>query len=220
MSKKPRDEGFTIVELLLSVSVASIVSVLMVAALVFMYGSLIAEQTRSSMVLESQLFLRRMVEDIRVANEVLVTNTIPDTYDPPGGWLTDDPANILIVTQPAVDVSKDFIYDTDTGYPYQNELIYFGSGSTMYRRTLSNTNATGNAAVTTCPLGTANCPPDVQLTSHLQNLLFTFYDADDEVTADASLARSVELTVNLTRKVYGKDLDVTNTTRMTLRNEN
>jgi prepilin-type N-terminal cleavage/methylation domain-containing protein len=212
--------GFTITELLIAVSVASIASVLIISAFVFMYGSLLKEQTRSQMVLESQVFLKRMVDDIRVANQMLTTNSLPDAYDPVGGWLTSDPANILVLTQPATNASKDFIYNSTTGYPYQNEIIYFGSGATMYRRTLANGSATGNSHITTCPSGTSGCQGDIKLLDNLQNMLFVFYDANDAVTIVPENARSVELSVNLTDKVYGENITVTNKTRVTLRNEN
>jgi prepilin-type N-terminal cleavage/methylation domain-containing protein len=217
---KDNKNGFTIVELLIAVSVASIASILIMSAFVFMYGSLVREQTRAQMVLDSQIFLKRMVEDIRVANQMLTTNSLADSYDPVGGWVTSDPANIMVITQPAIDVNKDFIYDSTTGYPYQNEIVYFGSGKIMYRRTLSNPSATGNSAKTTCPANTANCPPDIKLLDNLQNMLFVFYDINDAVTTVPENARSVELSVNLNKRVYGEDITISNKTRATLRNEN
>ena len=213
-------QGFTITELLIAVAVASIASILIMSAFVFMYGGLIKEQVRAQMVLESQAYLRKMVEDIRVANQVLSTNTLPDAYGPVGGWVTSDPANILVITQPATDNNIDFIYDTSTGYPFQNEIIYFSSGTTINRRVLANAAATGNKAITTCPSGTPSCQADTIMTDKLKNMLFVFYDIDDVVTIVPEDARSVSLTVNLSKKVYGEDIDISNTTRVTLRNEN
>ena len=133
-SSPPEQSGYTIVELLISVAVGAIASVLMVTAFVYIYGGVVVEQARSSMVLESQLFLGKIVDDVRVANEIRTTNQISDTYEPGGGWITSDPANIMIITQPATDATDDFIYDSATGFPYQNEIVYFGDEDTMYRR--------------------------------------------------------------------------------------
>jgi hypothetical protein len=148
------------------------------------------------------------------------SNSLPDTHNT-GGWTTSDPANILIVTQPVVDSSDDFIYDTATGYPYQNEIVYFGDNSenVMYRRLLANSGATGNASTSTCPATVSGCPPDTTLVENLDNLLFEFYDNNNDVTTIPEDARSVEITVNLKKQVYGRDLTVTNTARVTLRNE-
>lgn len=212
--------GFTIVELLVAVSVSAIASVLIVTAFVFTYGSVIVEQARTNMVQQSQLFLRRMSDDVRVANEVRTTNQISDTYGPGGGWITSDPANILIVTQPVVDDDDNLIYDSTTSYPYQNEVIYFGQDDVMYRRTLANTVAAGNSANTTCPMGTGGCPPDIELLDHLENMLFEFYDVDNNVTSNPAQARSIQITINLRRNMYGNEITTTNTTRVTLRNEN
>jgi prepilin-type N-terminal cleavage/methylation domain-containing protein len=211
--------GLTLVELMVSMTIGSIVVLLVVVLTVNFYGDIYREQVRSEMVIESQLFLRKLVDDIRVSNAVRPTNLLTDSYAPVGGWVTSDPSNILIVTSPAVDVNRDFIYDSDTGYPYQNEIIYFGSGSNMYRRVLNDSAAAGNVALTTCPSGTSGCPADVLLSRNLQNLTFIFYDQDDAQTSDASLARSVSLTVNLTKQVFGKSVTISNTTRTTLRNE-
>jgi prepilin-type N-terminal cleavage/methylation domain-containing protein len=215
-----KQEGFTITELLIAVAVASIASVLIMYVFVFMYGSLIKEQTRSQMVLESQVFLKRMVDDIRVANQILTSNSLPDSYAPAGGWVTSDPANIIVLTQPVTDSANDFIFDDGTGYPYQNEIVYFSAASTMYRRTLANSAPLDNRAITTCPDGITGCQQDTRLTDRLLNMQFVFYDINDVITLVPEQARSVGLTVNLSQRVYGQDIAISNQTRVTLRNEN
>lgn len=220
IKKKNQEGGFTIVELLVAVAVASIASVLIMYAFVFMYGGLLKQQARSQMVLESQLFLKRMVDDIRVANQILSTNTLSDSYEPTGGWITSDPANIIVLTQPATDSSNNFIFDDSTGYPYQNEIVYFSEDTTMYRRLLANGIPINNDAATTCPQFTPGCARDVELTSRLQNMLFVFYDINDNLTVVPEEARSVEITVNLIDRIYGEEIAISNKTRVTLRNEN
>lgn len=220
MIRRGEQAGFTITELLIAISVGTLLSVFMLAVFIYGYGGLVVEQTRASMVLESQLFLKRMTEDVRLANQILPAATLPDANGPSGGWITNDPANILIMTQPATDNTNSFIYDSVTGYPYQNEIVYFSNGGSMYRRTLRNTAATGNSVLTTCPAGTSGCPRDVVLSEYLRNMTFVFRDINDVVTTTAANARSVEITVNLERRVYGRTVTTQNSTRMTLRNEN
>lgn len=219
MSLVKKQAGFTIPELLVAVAVAAIASLLIVTAFVFTYASVIREQTKTSMIRESQLFLRRMVEDIRIASEVRTTNSITDAHKS-GGWITSDPANILITTQPATDSAKNLIFDSSTGYPYYHEIIYFGLNGKMYRRTLKNVAATGATQQTTCPAGTSGCLSDIELLSNLDNMLFEFYDIDDIVTVVPEEARSVQITINLTKTVSGQEITTTNTTRVTLRNGN
>lgn len=215
-------KGFTIAELLVAVAIASIASLLMISAFVFTYGDVIAEQTKTQMVQQSQLFLRRMTDDLRVASEIRTNNTITDAHRT-GGWTTSDPANILITTQPATDSSNDLIFDSSTGYPYVHEVIYHGEGAkaeTMYRRLLTNTAAPGHVQVTTCPTGTPGCPPETELVGNLDNMLFEFYDIDDNVTTIPEEARSIQITINLSKRIYGRDITTSNSTRVTLRNEN
>lgn len=210
--------GFTLVELLIAISVAAIASVLISVAFVNTYGSIMIEQTRTSMVRDSQLFLRRMVEDIRISNNILDTNTITDGYNS-GGWVTSDPANIIIATLPATDSSNNFIYDDITGLPYYHEVIYFGSSGTMYRRLLANPAATTSNQTSTCPAPNSGCSRDIKLVDNLENMLFKFYDINDAITTTPEDARSVEISINLRKKVYGKDIRTSNTSRITLRNE-
>lgn len=217
-----RQQGFTIAELLVAVAIGAIASLLMVSAFVFTYGNVIAEQAKTQMVQQSQLFLRRMTDDLRVASEIRTANLITDVHRA-GGWITSDPANILITTQPATDVSNDLIFDSSTGYPYVHEVIYHGEGAkedTMYRRLLTNTAATGHNQLTTCPTGTSGCPPEAELVGNLDNMLFEFYDIDDNITTTPEDARSIQITINLKKRIYGQDITTSNSTRVTLRNEN
>ncbi len=210
-------DGFTITELLISVALGAIASVLMVTAFVFTYGSVIVQQTKASMTRDSQVFLRRMVEDIRLGNEIRQTNQLTD----PSGitWTTSDPANIMVITSPATDSSNNLVYNDTTGFPYQNEVIYFSNNNKMYRRIISNPEALTSVQTSTCTAGTTGCPADIALVNNLSNMLFEFYDSDNNVTTNLPDARSVQVTINLRKKVYGEDIKTTNTTRITLRNE-
>ncbi len=216
----PTDNGFTITELLVAVAVGAIASVLMVTAFVYTYGDVVAEQVKTQMVQQSQIFLRKMSDDIRVAQEIRTSNLLEDPSNS-GGWTTSDPANILVTTQPATDENNDFVYDVTTGLPYMHEIVYFGEDGSLFKRLITNNGATGHKQINTCKKNGPNvCPPDIQLVENLDELLFTFYDVDDDVTTTPEEARSVQITVNLEKQVYGRILTATHTTRMNLRNAN
>jgi hypothetical protein len=125
-----------------------------------------------------------------------------------------------VLTQPVTDSANNFIFDDGTGYPYQNEVVYFSDANTMYRRTLANPTPIDNKAITTCPAGITGCSEDIKLTDRLLNMQFVFYDINDVVTTIPEEARSVGLTVNLSERIYGEDIAISNKTRVTLRNEN
>jgi prepilin-type N-terminal cleavage/methylation domain-containing protein len=214
------DHGFTIVELLVSTAIAAIISVTMLTLGLYFFGNVMQSQATAQMALDSQLILTQLVEDIRLSDGISATNQLTDVNAPPGGWVTNDPSNIIIIETPAVDSSRSIIFDTSTGYPYRNEQIYFASGTALHKRTLKNSNAIGNTATTTCPEASASpsCPADKKYTDYMNNLTFTFYDVNNVQTTDPALARSVNLTVNMSRRVYGKTITLSNSTRTTLRN--
>lgn len=213
-------KGFTIVELILSIGISTI----MAGLLLFISLNLIGETARAritaELAIESQILLRSMVEDARLAGSLSSTNQNTDANAPVGGWVTNDPSNILIIDIPAIDSSRNIIYDSNTGYPYDNEIVYYSSGGAMYRRVITNPTASGNSLKTSCPtaLATSNCPADKKFTSFLTDLTFTFYDDANATTADATLARSVQITVKVQRKILGKTVKFDNTIRTTLRN--
>ncbi len=218
MSKSKKQTGFTIIELLISISISTILIMVMMTITVYYYADILKTQASAELALESQTVLRKMVEESRFADAIRSTNTIADANAPTGGWVTNDPSDILIIASPALDSNRDIIYDSSDGFPYENESIYFRSGSSFYKRVLHNTQAAGNVAKTTCPVATATCPKDTEITTNLTNLSFIFYDINNSPTSDATLARSISITVNLQKKSYGSLIQFNNTIRTTLRN--
>ncbi|MBA3757392.1 hypothetical protein H0X09_00795 [Candidatus Saccharibacteria bacterium] len=218
---KREEGGFTITELTISVTIAGFLAAILFIVTFYYYANVIQSEVSTEMALGSQSILAQMTDDIRLADAIASTNLLADANQPGGGWATNDPSNILIIESPAVTSARDIIFDPDTGFPYRNEYIYFTSGNNMYKRVLANTAATGNTAVTTCPtaLATPSCPPDRLLSNLVSNVSFTFYDSSNVTTADASQARSVTLNIDMAKKAFGKNVTLSNATRITLRNQ-
>lgn len=218
---RTRQRGFTIVELSIAIAVAGVLAVVIFEATFDYYADVSRSQTSTDMALVSQNILNQMTGDVRLADAISNTNSIPDPNAPSGGWQTSNPSNVIIIESPALDSSHNIIYDPDTGFPYRNEFIYFVNGGTMYKRVLANPSAPGNTAVTTCPAdkSSPSCPPDILFSDHVSNLSFTFYDSSDNTTADATQARSVLLEVDLGQDVYGRNVALNNQARITLRNQ-
>lgn len=215
-----KQTGFTITELMVSLSVAAILTVVMLTITIYFYADILRQQAIAELAIESQSVLRRLVDDIRTADAIHDTNVITDANAPVGGWQTSDPNNVMIIASPAYDSNRQIIYNPLDNLPYENEIIYYGSGNTIARRTLQQPDATGNTAVTTCPPASATptCPADTTLSKYLDNLVFGFYDINNDSTPTASQARSVSITLNLKRRIYGRDVVFSNTIRTTLRN--
>lgn len=210
--------GYTIAELLIAISVSTLIITVLSSLTISMYRTMQVSKTTAELNSDSQLILHAIVDDVRLAGGLLSSNSITDNYAPQGFWTTNDPSNVLIINSPAVDSISNVIYDTVSGTPYKNEVIYFSINNKLSRRTLKNDAAPNNSAFTTCPAGTVNCRYDKEYTSNLKDLTFTFYDDNDQTTAIAENARSVKLSVTLEKKASGKMISFTNTIRTTLRN--
>ena len=217
---RDNQSGMTIVELLIAIAIASILSTVVMIISVNFFGSTIRSQVTAQMATDSHYALRAIVEDIRISDKVAAGNTLPDSNQPSGGWLTSDADNVLVLDLPATDENVDIIYDDTTGNPYSNEYIYFISNNTLYKRLLRNDSATGNTTLTTCPeeLSGSSCPGDRNYAPYVTDLSFTFYDASNNLTNDPVLARSVEVTISMQKQVFGSMVTMTNTIYTKLRN--
>lgn len=214
-------KGFTITELIISITVIGIILVSLLAVTTNYLVLITRNSVITDMTSSSQNMLRSTVEQIRYGAGVRQTNTIADPNAPAGGWNTSNSTFIIVIAIPAVDSSHNYIIDPSTGSPYNNELVYFKNGTTLYERILANPSAIGNSLQTTCPsnLATSSCPADKSLLDNLSSMVFTLYDQDDNITTDPLLARSVKIDLSMSRKTFGQPLTLNNSIRVTLRNQ-
>lgn len=218
--KHLNSKGFTLAEVIIAMTVAVIMAGVLFTVTFRFFASAIQSQQTAELALESQTLLGQMVEDLRLSAGMRTTNQLPDAHQPSGGWQASDANNVMLITTPAIDSSRNIIYDSETGYPYENELIYFVSARTMYKRVLKNTAATGNQAVTNCPQAQSStaCPADRIFSENVDNIEYTMYDSTNTVVTDPTQAHSVALTIHLSRNVFGKTISLSNTMRVTQRN--
>ena len=217
---KLNQAGVTLVELIVVIGISSVLLLSFMTISVYLYGDTVRTSLYAQLATESQTVLRSVVEELRQSSAIETTNKNPDANAPGGGWTTSNSSLILIISTPALDSSNNFIIDPNTGYPYQNEIIYFSSGTQLYKRFVANPAATGNTRKTTCPQASSNssCPPDILMSKNFKTLSFIFYDQDDAVTTTIPDARSIKLFVQMQRKTFGKTLTFDNNIRITIRN--
>src|SRR5690606_12152635 len=101
----------------------------------------------------------------------------------------------------------------------KNNIIYYVQDGTLYKRMLA-ADVPDNAIVTSCPPdeATGSCPADRLSVKDVDALTFRYFNANDE-EVEPSLARSVEATLSLRTRQYGRDVHVTYSTRTVFRNE-
>lgn len=227
MSKRRhlRDQsGYTLVELVIAAVVSGII---LVGIMTFLVNSLVNNSVRSAradLLREAQLSLDVMVKDIRLSANVDEINRWMDVNSPNAeatsglGWKSD--TDTLILATAAEDTSRNILFQDATHYiTEKNNIIYYVDNGTLYKRTLAAPVA-GNAAITSCPPAIADddCPADRLSVANVSSLSFRYFDSNDNEVPPAN-ARSVEATLGLRTEKFGREVDVTYTTRTVFRNE-
>ena len=214
-SIKKDNQGFTIPELSISIVTIGILITSLLAFGTYYFANVTRYNAFVQMSVDSQNLLRATVEQLRYGAGVRQSNTVSDPNAPVGGWNTSNDDFVIIIAVPAIDSDREYIIDSETGSPYNNELVYFKSGTNLYRRILAHPDAIGNTLRTSCPAAQASeaCPPDNKLVENLDSMVFTLYDQDDAVTTDPLLARSVKIDLGLAK------VTLDNSIRVTLRNQ-
>ena len=216
-----KQAGFTLVELMVALTVSALISVVFLGMIASYFVIITRNSELGDMTVNSQNLLRTTVENIRYGDGVRQTNQITDPNAPSGGWTTSNANFVIILAVPALDkTTHAYIIDPSTGSPYMNELVYYKNGTTLMERVLANPSAANNNRVTTCPasLATNTCPADAQLATYVNTMSFTMYDTDAAVTTDPTQARSIYITLNMQRNAPGNPLNLTTSTQVTLRN--
>ncbi len=212
--------GFTLVELTVVISVTAVIAVVFLYVISNYFVTITRNNELADMTINSQNLLRTTVENIRFGNGVETTNIISDPNAPSGGWNTSNTSFVIVIPVPAVDTTKSYIIDPNTGSPYMNELVYYKSGTTLLERILANPDASGNSLHTSCPsnLATSTCRADPQLATFVSSMTFTLYDQDAVQTTDPTDARSVNITLTMQRNAPVSPLSLSTNIRVTLRN--
>jgi prepilin-type N-terminal cleavage/methylation domain-containing protein len=214
------EAGFTLPELSVSMIVVGIMLMTLYGYVTYYFTQVTRRGDFVQMTNDSQNLLRATVEQLRYGAGVRQSNTISDSNAPAGGWNTSNSSFVIVIAVPATDSSHNYIVDPGTGGPYLNELVYYKSGTSLYKRALSNPSASGNTFITSCPASKASvsCPTDSRLIDNLNSMVFTLYDQDSAVTVDPLQARSINISLGLKKVTFGDPLTLNNSIRVTLRN--
>lgn len=217
--------GFTVIELLVAMSVMGL---LIIVFMNFTNNTLVQTSitsARGDLLREAQLALDLIARDIRLSSNADDFNRIPDNNAPdaptnPFSWYSDE--NTLVLATAAMDANKNIIFEDPLRYSsLKNNNIYYVQDRTLYIRTLAADQAE-NIARTSCPenIATTDCPADRKLIiNNVERFKIRYLSADDTEVLTPTEARSIELTLALQVKRFGRTIQSSYITRTVFRNE-
>ena len=213
-------QGFTVVELAISISVTGILLALIFGFMTSSLQQYSNDTNRANLLNSAQAGFERITNDIRLSANADTNNRWPDTYAPVDtfGWSTD--ADTLVLATATEDTSGNIIFADPANYVSQkNNVIYFLQDGTLYRRVLAASVA-NNAAKTSCPAAnaTATCKADRIILENVKEFQVKYFDEQNvEVAPDD--ARAIQLYAKLEKKAFSEPVSVDYTTRMVFRND-
>ncbi len=225
-----RQGGFTLFELLLAISISSI---LILAVGDFASSSILGsnqDYNKTLVLTNAKEAVGIVARQIQAAKSVEAVNSLPDANAPgaPGNLFSwsGTPGNgaTLILAVPSRNGSGDIIYvDGLHASLYTDEIIFYLNPSTrrLYRRRIANSSAPGNTALTTCPPSTASlgCPADADVVDDVANLVTMYLDRDNNTVSLPSGTEAINYTVTETRTINGHAYSGTYSSIATMRNK-
>jgi type II secretory pathway pseudopilin PulG len=219
--------GYTLIEMLVAISMSTL---LILAIGQFATSSVLStnqDYNQTLVLANTKEAVGIVARQIRFGKSVLAKNVLPDTYAPNAptdyfSWAsTAGSGNPLVLAVPSRASDGSVIYD-GSHVIYTDNVIFYLDSTThrLYKRTLKNTSATGNVAVTTCPPAhaTGSCPADAIVVDDVANLATNYLKADGTTTSTPANTEAVTYTVTETRTIQGHAYTGTYTTVATLRN--
>ena len=223
MNHKNDQAGFTLVELVTSITLIGILTTMVVAFGVNGLANYNYSYNRSVLLDQAHLGLRSVSETILQSASADNNNRIEDSNGPgaPGnlfGWQSD--ADTLILATAAEDNNGNIIFQDEAQYiSYKNNIIYFLDNGDLKRRVLAE-DVADNKAVTTCPeaAATSACPEDTTILEDVDSFEVKYYDSQNqEVTPNN--ARSIGLEISLSKEVQNRTISADYETRTVFRND-
>lgn len=220
--KRIDNRGFTLTELVITLTVTSIVILILMNVAVTSIVNYTVAAARADLLSETQLALDIVNNDIRLSASADEQNRWGDAFAPAAptdqfSWQSTH--NTLVLATVVEDDSGSILFADPAHYiSHKNNVIYFLQDGTLYKRVLA-ADVPGNRAVTSCPSASAGptCPADRAVLNNMNALTIRYYDGENNQVAPDN-ARSVELEITVTARKYGRDISVSHTTRTVFRN--
>lgn len=224
MKRMNRDaRGITLTELIISISVISILSIVLMNFMVNWLQQHSVTQTRAELLTTAQDTLDSITNDIRLSSAADLNNRILDTHAPGApanqqSWASN--ASTLVLASAVEDTSGNIVFSDPANYTSEkNNTIFFVNNGVLYRRVLAAA-VTDNKSRTTCPAANADadCPADRKLAENVVSFQVNYFNAQNQEVAPTD-ARSIQLAITLRKSAFGQPIESSDKTRMVFRND-
>lgn len=218
---KLNQSGISLVELMLTLSIVSILAIVVMNFMVGWLEQYAISQTRAALLTNAQNAIDEMGDVIRLSSAADQNNRWPDANAPDNqfGWASD--SSTLVLASAVEDTSGTVIFSDPSNYTSQkNNQIYFVENGVLYRRVLAAPDVADNKLTTSCPSVsvTPTCPADRKLTDNVTNFTVKYYNAENQEVVPTD-ARSIELSLTLEKKKFSQLIQSVYKTRMVFRND-
>lgn len=225
-----RQQGFTLIEILVISPVVMLTIIITMSALFNLYGQLTQQGSQIDLNVEVQNITFSMQDDIFYANSFgsALNPGLVDGYAPSGGWQHNTTPATLIISTPALtenrrDENRQPVFINTEGCdaniqnnaPLFNNVIYFASGTNLYKRIVTAPASTATCGTSffgqSCPAGqtTPTCQEDRLVTDKLDAFTLTYYDSANNATGTPELATRVNVELRLKDRAYAEDIFAT-----------
>lgn len=221
--KKLSISGVTLVELLITISLISILSLVLMNFMVEWVKQYAITQTRANLLTTAQDSLDIVTDSIRLSAAADQNNRWQDPHAPsaPSNQLSWQSNSTTLVLASAVeDTNGTILFSDPLNYTsHKNNQIFFVNNGVLYRRILAAP-VTGNSQKSTCPSAstTSECPADRKLAENVSAFSVNYLNAENQVVSPPN-ARSIELTLTLRKRQFNQDIESVDKTRMVFRND-
>lgn len=227
-----KQRGFTLVEILVIAPVVMITIVITISFLFNLYGQLIQYGAKINLQSDAQTILFGLQDDLSFSKDFGTTKdtSLTDVYAPGGGWIYNSNPKTLILLSPAATANhrnpaREPVYINQLGCTpgvtletmqentlAVNNIIYFVSGTNLYKRILSPPTGTSMCGTPylkqTCPSAnaTTTCLKDILLSNNVSSFDVTYYDSSNTAITDPTTADKVKVDITLSIKAFSENV--------------
>lgn len=221
-----RQDGFTLVEMLVVVPITLIVCVVLISVLVSKNGELYERNARVALRMEGLNLLDKLQDELTFSNRFNSTliSELSDSSEPSGGWqYNTTPNNTLIISLPAIDKprsdpSRQFVYydsGPNNGEIAINNIIYYVDDGSLFRHVVTpdpDDVSPANYYIKTCALTdtTPSCQDDLELSTNVASLQIEYYDENNVAVQNNPVqADKIKVTLGMSDMANGRQIDET-----------